>query len=376
MARLQLRQLTKTFTPVGRAGSAKAAPAVDQLDLEVRSGELLTVLGPSGCGKTTLLRMIAGLETPTAGEVMIDQADVTSMPARQRDVAMVFQQDALYPHLTVAENIAFGLRARRLPAGESQQRIQAAAADCELDGLMERLPSELSGGQRQRAALARALARRPRLLLMDEPLSDLDAPGRVVLRRMLQRLHQRHGITTVHVTHDQTEAMALGQRMLVMREGRAEQIGAPTELYDRPQTRFVGEFLGSPPMNFLRARWSSGRLQVGTAQRTPLEPLRAPNGAELLVGVRPEAMRIAESNGDEGVPDAWRLPARVVAVECFGFDWVIELQWTGPTPPSDSTATLRTTRRDPPAVGQEVTIEVPDERHWFDLQGQRLDTTD
>ncbi|MDR3635494.1 MAG: ABC transporter ATP-binding protein [Isosphaeraceae bacterium] len=225
--------------------------AVSGVDLDVQRGELFVLIGPSGSGKSTLLRLIAGLESPTAGEVWIGGRRVDPLPPRERDVAMVFQNPALFPHLSVFENLAFGLRARGVPGAEIDERVKRTAVQLRLDGLLDRRPETLSGGERQRVALGRAIARRPAVSLFDEPFSSLDAPLRVALRAELTRLHGELGATMIHVTHDQAEGLALGQRIAVMDRGRIVQVGVPRDVYDRPATRFVAEFLGSPPMNVL-----------------------------------------------------------------------------------------------------------------------------
>ena len=219
--------------------------AIGQVDLTVADGELMVLVGPSGCGKSTLLRLIAGLETPTAGRILIDGRDVTSLPPQDRDVAMVFQSYALYPHLTVRENLAFGLRVRRTPRDVIATQVERAAAALGLEPLLDRKPGQLSGGQRQRVALGRAMVRNPKVFLLDEPLSNLDARLRMETRAELARLHRRLGATSVYVTHDQEEAMTLGERMAVIRDGRIEQVAQPLEVYRRPASLFVAEFVGA-----------------------------------------------------------------------------------------------------------------------------------
>ncbi|RMD78569.1 MAG: ABC transporter ATP-binding protein, partial [Gammaproteobacteria bacterium] len=246
MAELALEGLGKVF-PDGTA-------ALRGVDLAVGEGELLVLVGPSGCGKSTLLRLVAGLERPSAGRVRIGGRDVTTLPPQRRDVAMVFQNYALYPHLSVAGNLAFPLRMRGVPRAQRRRRVAEVAALLGLEGLLERRPGELSGGQRQRVAMGRALVRRPQVLLLDEPLSNLDARLRVQLRAELAALQRRTGVTTLHVTHDQAEAMTLGHRVAVLRAGRLEQVGQPEALYREPATAFVAAFLGSPGMNLLAAR--------------------------------------------------------------------------------------------------------------------------
>src|SRR5713101_6466542 len=244
MAVVQTRNLTKVFK-VGELG------AVNDVNLETREGEFLVFLGPSGSGKTTLLRMIAGLETPTSGEILIGGKVVNDMTPRERRIAMVFQSYALYPHLTVYKNIAFPLKAQKVPRDQHRKKVEWAAGLLGIGHLLERKPRELSGGERQRVALARAIVREPAVFLLDEPLSNLDAKLRASAREELERFHRRVGTTTIYVTHDQVEAMAMGDRVMVLNKGVLRQLGTPTEVYDNPADTFVATFLGSPPMNLL-----------------------------------------------------------------------------------------------------------------------------
>ncbi|WP_328832665.1 ABC transporter ATP-binding protein [Streptomyces sp. NBC_00252] len=282
-----------------------ATVALDGLDLTVRPGEFLALLGPSGCGKTTALRMLAGFEHPTSGEVLVDGKDVTDVPAHRRDAGMVFQSYSLFPHLNALDNVAFGLRMRKVRAAERRSR---AAELLDLVGLGdkgERFPHQLSGGQQQRVALARALALRPRVLLLDEPLSALDAKVRLSLREEIRRLQQELGITTLFVTHDQEEALSIADRVAVMRAGRLEQCAAPAELYGRPATPFVAEFVGT--MSRLPGRLTDGAVEV-LGQRLPVDG-EAPAGPDVDVLVRPEAIDVrADETGD----------ARVVATAFLG----------------------------------------------------------
>ena len=258
MARVTLRDVRKNYADL---------PVIHGISAEVADGEFLVMVGPSGCGKSTLLRMVAGLETVTSGEISIGDRVVNLVEPKDRDIAMVFQNYALYPHMSVRENMAYGLKIRRLPAAEIDTRVKRAAEILELGPYLDRKPRELSGGQRQRVAMGRAIVREPAVFLFDEPLSNLDAKLRVQMRAELQALHRRLATTSLYVTHDQVEAMTLAQRMIVMNAGRAEQIGAPLEVYARPATTFVAGFIGSPPMNLI------------PAQR---------NGRDILLGVRPE----------------------------------------------------------------------------------------
>ena len=285
MADIRLEELHKRF---GRV------VAVRDVSLEVADGEFVVLLGPSGCGKTTVLRTVAGLETPDHGRVWIGGRDVTRLPPGRRDIGMVFQSYALFPHMRVFDNVAFGLRMRGVPEAEQRRRVQEVAELLQIADLLDRYPAQLSGGQRQRVAVARALVVRPQVLLMDEPLSNLDALLRLHMRAELKRLHREVGSTTVYVTHDQVEAMSLGDRVAVLRDGQVVQFGTPTEIYDHPADRFVGSFLGNPPMNFLRATVDpdDGRLRVEDAkfQAPPAyaQALAERKGQGVLVGIRPE----------------------------------------------------------------------------------------
>lgn len=300
---LQLRGLTKHFGPL---------VAVDDVTLDLPPGELISFLGPSGCGKTTLLRMVAGLERPTSGRVVLDGVDITDRPAHLRDMGMVFQSLALFPHLTVAGNIGYGLRIRGAPAREVRQRVEELLRLVELEGLGDRRVAELSGGQRQRVAVARALALQPKVFLLDEPLSALDANLREDLQVELRLLQQELGVTTVMVTHDQREAMTMSDLVVVMREGRVEQVGPPLEVYRRPRSAFVAGFIGST--NLLPGRVeSAGEVRVANrffeAETPGMEA-----GTEVRISVRPEDARLGPS-GEEG-PN--RLPGRVVFVRDLG----------------------------------------------------------
>ncbi len=280
MAGIRLEQVTKSF------GSVKA---VDGVTLEIADAEFLVLVGPSGCGKSTLLRMIAGLEEVTDGAIWIGDRDVTDLAPRSRDVAMVFQTYALYPHMTVRQNLGYGLKARRTPKPEIARRVTDVAELLGLTDLLDRRPAQLSGGQRQRVAMGRAIAREPRAFLLDEPLSNLDAKLRVGMRASLAQLHQRLAVTTVYVTHDQTEAMTLGQRVAVMRDGHILQIDSPHELYTRPRSLFVAAFIGSPAMNLVDATIDGDDVTFGQFHLTLPPGLRpATSGDRVVLGIRPE----------------------------------------------------------------------------------------
>ncbi len=293
MAVVETRSLTKVFK-AGELG------AVNDVNLVTREGEFLVFLGPSGSGKTTLLRMIAGLETPTSGEIRIGGQVVTHMTPRERRIAMVFQSYALYPHLSVYKNIAFPLKAQKVPREKHREKVEWAAGLLGITRLLERKPRELSGGERQRVALARAIVREPSVFLLDEPLSNLDAKLRASAREELEQFHHRIGTTTIYVTHDQVEAMAMGDRVMVLHQGTVRQIGSPTEVYDKPADTFVATFLGSPPMNLLDTE-------------------------ELIVGVRPEHIAPIELSPNAAV----QFHARLQNIEYLGAEWILYLKVDG-----------------------------------------------
>ena len=281
--------------------------ALKDITLEVQDGEFLVLLGPSGCGKTTLLRCIAGLETVTSGRVFIGDRDVTDLAPRHRNISMVFQSYAVFPHMNVRSNIGFGLRMRHVAKTDIERRVNEGAALLGLEPFLDRYPAQLSGGQRQRVAVARALVMDAPVLLMDEPLSNLDALLRLQARADLKRLHREVKRTTVYVTHDQVEAMSMGDRIAVMREGEIQQCQPPMQLYDNPATRFVGGFIGSPPMNFLAGVARNGTFE-GEGFALPLQGTRLVEGRPLLLGIRAEQIRF----GEQG------LPARIQVVEPLG----------------------------------------------------------
>jgi multiple sugar transport system ATP-binding protein len=336
--------------------------ALRDLTLEVPSGECMVLLGPSGCGKTTLLRLLAGLETADAGRILIGDRVVNDVPAPDRDVAMVFQNYALYPHFTVFDNIAFPLRARRRKAAEIAPRVQEAARRLGLEALLERRPAQLSGGQQQRVALARAIVRNPVVYLMDEPLSNLDAQLRVQTRTELKRLQQELGTTTLYVTHDQAEAMTMGTRIALLQAGVVEQVGAPLELYRRPATRFVASFLGSPAMNLWPGEHEGGMARVtGSELRLPAGAARLPPAAQAFtIGVRPEDVTLAAAPS----PEATR--AEVLVVEPMGNETIVTLQ----------AGTARVVARAAADVslraGDTAFVALPADRvHFFDEPGGR-----
>ncbi len=282
MASIKLQNIHKSFADT---------PVIKGVDWEIDDGEFVVIVGPSGCGKSTLLRMIAGLESVTSGDIFIGERRVNDLEPADRDIAMVFQNYALYPHMSVYNNMAYGLKLRRLPKQVIQERVAKAASILELSELLKRSPRQLSGGQRQRVAMGRAIVREPSVFLFDEPLSNLDAKLRVQMRLEIKKLQERLGITSVYVTHDQVEAMTLGHRLLVLSAGNVEQLGTPIELYNKPDSIFVAGFLGSPAMNFISARAAdNGRaVSVGEDSFFKLEPpIEVADGTLLTIGIRPE----------------------------------------------------------------------------------------
>jgi multiple sugar transport system ATP-binding protein len=317
MAEVELDSLVKEF-PGG-------VRAIDRLDLRIADGEFFALLGPSGCGKTTLLRIIAGLEAPTEGQIRIGGRDVTRVQPGGRDVAMVFQDYALYPHMTVVDNIAYPLKVKRVPKAERHRAAAKAGGSLQLEATMERRPGQLSGGQQQRVALARAIAYRPQVFLFDEPLSNLDARLRLDARSFLKRLQHELGITTVYVTHDQSEALALADRMAVMEAGRIRQLGTPVEVFRRPANLFVAGFIGSTPMNLLEATVADGMLRVGgfCLPLPPAAEAELATGEQVVAGVRPE---YASLSGHE-VPGA--LAGQVVLLESLGSAFLVTVEGDG-----------------------------------------------
>ena len=327
----------------------------------------MILVGPSGCGKTTALRIVAGLDHATSGRVEIGGRQVDDVPPRDRDVAMVFQNYALYPHMTVEKNLAFGLKQRHTPKAQIHERVRRTAEMLGLTPLLKRRPAELSGGQRQRVAMGRALVREPSVFLLDEPLSNLDTKLRVQMRAELKRLHARLGVTTVYVTHDQVEAMTLGERIAVISEGRLQQVGAPQDVYDRPANVFVAGFIGSPPMNLLRATASGGTVTAGDL----VLELPGVHDGELVIGLRPEALREAS----DGLPS---LELSVEVVEPLGDELIVRgsvaAELAGPAAEATEAAAEpyaeTVARLDPrahPQVGGKIRLGVtPAEVHLFD----------
>lgn len=353
MATLSLRE-------VGHAYGDR--PAVRDLSLEVADGELFVLLGPSGSGKTTILRLVAGLESARSGRVLIGERDVTRVAPNERNVGMVFQSYALFPHMTVEQNVAFGMVVRRRPREEIDRRVREVAAILGIETFLDRLPRELSGGERQRIALGRALVRDPDVLLLDEPLSNLDAQLRIQTRSEIVRLQARVGITTLYVTHDQTEALGMGHRVGIVREGRLEQVGTPQEVYERPTTLFVARFVGTPPMNVLPARTQNGALWAGGLRLAPAGNV----SGEVLLGVRPEHVHVRGSRWSANVPEEDVVPATVELVESAGDQVFLTLQ----TPPGTLVARVEPSLRPSPGTRFDVWLD-PGRVHVFDPDTHR-----
>ena len=337
-----------------RFGSGdKRVEVLRRVDIHVAPGEFLILVGPSGCGKSTLLNIIAGLDDPTEGEVRIGGKNVVGMPPRDRDIAMVFQSYALYPTMSVADNIGFALEMRKMPKAERQKRIDEVAAMLQISHLLDRRPSQLSGGQRQRVAMGRALARQPQLFLFDEPLSNLDAKLRVEMRAEIKRLHQASGITSVYVTHDQVEAMTLGSRIAVMKGGVVQQLGTPDDIYNRPANTYVATFIGSPTMNLLRGAATGGQFGIQGAALNLAPPASA---NEVLLGVRPEHLVMNDSA-------PWR--GKVSVVEPTGPDTYVVVDTAA------GSVTLRTDAQTRVQPGDSVGLAVePANAHWFDASSE------
>ncbi|WP_293787027.1 ABC transporter ATP-binding protein [uncultured Aeromicrobium sp.] len=352
------------FDQACRVYPGTSTPAVDKLDLTINDGELVVLVGPSGCGKSTSLRMTAGLEDVTSGAIRIDDQDVTHLPPSARDIAMVFQNYALYPHMTVADNIGFSLKIARVPKAERTRRVREAAAMLDLLPLLDRKPKALSGGQRQRVAMGRAVVREPRAFLMDEPLSNLDAKLRVQTRTQIADLQRRLGATMLYVTHDQTEAMTMGDRIAVLKDGVLQQYDTPRMVYERPANAFVAAFIGSPPMNLIDAELINGRAEVCgvpiDVDRSATTAAQA-EGAGITLGIRPEDFVVAETG----------LRLQVSVVEELGADAYV---YGHLDDRPDHTIVVRVDGRNPPAKGTRLTVMPrPDHVHAFStLSGARL----
>jgi multiple sugar transport system ATP-binding protein len=344
VAGIELETVVKTF-PNG-------VRAVDGVDLTIEDGEFMVLVGPSGCGKTTLLRCIAGLEEVTEGAIQIGDRDVTDVPPKHRDIAMVFQNYALYPHMTVRNNLSYGLKVRRTPRREIAKRIDGTARLLGLEDLMDRRPLALSGGQRQRVAMGRAIARRPAVYLMDEPLSNLDAKLRVRVRADLARLHSQLGVTTVYVTHDQVEAMTLGQRAAVMNDGKIQQVDTPQGLYWSPANLFVAAFIGSPSMNLVDAHVADGCLRFADFS-LPLAEL-GPEGAKLpehvILGIRPEHLALVDASRSP----AWSIEGEVTVEENLGAEVVVFFPVNAPPVETDEIVSIRAGEQEEALLAQEA----------------------
>ena len=349
-----------TYDDVSLVYPGSTTPAVSHLNLEIGEGEFLVLVGPSGCGKSTSLRMLAGLEPISAGRILIGDRDVTNVPAKDRDIAMVFQNYALYPHMSVAENMAFALKIQKVGKDEIKRRVQEAAAILDLTEYLERKPKALSGGQRQRVAMGRAIVREPEVFLMDEPLSNLDAKLRVQTRSQIAALQRRLGTTTVYVTHDQVEAMTMGDRVAVLKAGILQQCASPRELYDEPENAFVATFIGSPSMNMATANIVDGGAEL-RGYTIPIERsiLDQASGSTVLVGVRPEDLHLA----DEGIE------MTVTVVEELGADTFVYGQSTGATG-----ETVELIARDrgfrAPSIGSTVHVR-PERAYVFEPTGEQ-----
>ncbi|GAA1321038.1 MULTISPECIES: ABC transporter ATP-binding protein [Brachybacterium] len=357
---------TVTFDNASRVYPGQERPAVDNLNIEIGDGEFLVLVGPSGCGKSTSLRMLAGLEEIDAGRILIGDRDVTDVPPKDRDIAMVFQNYALYPHMTVADNMGFALKIAGTPKAEIRKRVEDAAAILDLTEYLDRKPKALSGGQRQRVAMGRAIVRSPQVFLMDEPLSNLDAKLRVSTRTQIASLQRRLGVTTVYVTHDQTEAMTMGDRVAVLNAGVLQQIDTPRRMYDHPDNVFVAGFIGSPAMNLIEEKLTDQGVQFGGAtlpvDRTTLSDT---NESSVTVGVRPEDLEL--------VGDGQGLAVEVDVVEELGADAYVYGRLAG----ADETAKpviARVDGRRPPMKGETVYFRPKEGHlHLFDVKsGQRL----
>ncbi|CAN7743058.1 ABC transporter ATP-binding protein [Mesorhizobium sp. LjNodule214] len=353
MSSVSINQVTKSYGKIS---------VIHGIDLEVEDGEFVVLVGPSGCGKSTLLRMIAGLELISGGQVSIGSRVVNELPPKERDIAMVFQSYALYPHKTVTQNMAFALKLQRVPKAEIESRVKLAAGILGLDGLLDRYPRQLSGGQRQRVAMGRAIVRQPQVFLFDEPLSNLDAKLRISMRTEIKELHQRLKTTMVYVTHDQIEAMTMADKIVVMNSGRIEQVGAPLDLYDSPRNLFVAQFIGSPAMNLLEGsliKHSEAAIVTAGGLRIPaIAPPTLANGTGLVFGVRPEHVRIDDAG----------FPAAVVVVEPMGAETQVTFNAQG----TEFAGVFRERIRAAPGEIIRISFD-PDRIYLFDKQtGHRL----
>ncbi|NMR20318.1 ABC transporter ATP-binding protein [Cellulomonas fimi] len=372
---------TVTFDKATRVYPGTERPAVDALDLHVGDGEFLVLVGPSGCGKSTSLRMLAGLEDVNSGRILIGDRDVTDVQPKDRDIAMVFQNYALYPHMTVADNMGFALKIAGKPKAEIRQRVEEAAKILDLSEYLDRKPKALSGGQRQRVAMGRAIVRQPQVFLMDEPLSNLDAKLRVQTRTQIASLQRRLGVTTVYVTHDQTEALTMGDRIAVLKDGLLQQVGTPRDMYDTPANVFVAGFIGSPAMNLGTFHVKDGNASLGGTNiaipRAAVDSLAADDNKSIVVGFRPESLDVVP----QGTPDA--IPVEVNIVEELGSDAFVygslsralgaeaEQIHSGA---GDAQVIVRVDPRQVPLKGDTIWVRIrPGEQHLFHAgSGERI----
>ncbi len=371
MATVQFDNATRVYPGTER-------PAVDSLSLDVADGEFLVLVGPSGCGKSTSLRMLAGLEDVNSGRVLIGDRDVTDVQPKDRDIAMVFQNYALYPHMSVADNMGFALKIAGKPKADIRKRVEEAAAILDLSEYLDRRPKALSGGQRQRVAMGRAIVRQPQVFLMDEPLSNLDAKLRVQTRTQIASLQRRLGVTTVYVTHDQTEALTMGDRIAVLKDGLLQQVGTPREMYDEPANVFVAGFIGSPAMNLGTFRLDGDHAVLGEARvpltRTTIDAMTAEDDGQIVVGFRPESLDRVEASTDGAIP------VNVELVEELGSDAYVYGRLTGSEELAEGISSgagteqiiVRINPRDVPDKGGTIHARIrPGEQHVFAAAGGR-----
>lgn len=371
---------TVTFDKATRIYPGSDKPAVDQLDLEIQDGEFLVLVGPSGCGKSTSLRMLAGLEDVNSGRIFIGDKDVTDVQPKNRDIAMVFQNYALYPHMTVRENMGFALKIAGTPKAEIAQRVEEAARILDLEPYLDRKPKALSGGQRQRVAMGRAIVRKPKVFLMDEPLSNLDAKLRVQTRTQIASLQRSLGVTTVYVTHDQTEALTMGDRIAVLKDGVLQQVGTPREMYDHPANDFVAGFIGSPAMNLGQFTVKGDVATVGAAKiqlsKATLDAITPEDGGKVTIGFRPESLDVVSAQDEHSIP------VRLSFVEELGSDAYIYGELVGAeeseaklgSGEDSSQIIVRVPPRTAPEPGETVYVRIrPGQEHIFSAStGKRL----
>ncbi|EKF19605.1 ABC transporter ATP-binding protein [Nitratireductor pacificus] len=344
MATLSLRNLVKTYGKV---------EVLHGIGLDVADGEFVVLVGPSGCGKSTTLRMIAGLEEVSGGEIHIGDRLVNDLEPKDRDIAMVFQNYAIYPHMSVRRNIGFGLRTARMPKADKEKRIEEVAAILGMTDLLERRPNQLSGGQRQRVAIGRAMVRNPAVFLFDEPLSNLDAQLRTQMRLEIKKLHQRVGNTIIFVTHDQVEAMTMADRIVIMKDGHIQQVGTPLEVYHKPANIFVAQFIGAPSMNMLPGIWSKGGVTLADGARIALPHRKATEGAEVVLGLRPDDLLVTQDKG--------LFSGTVNIVEPLGADTLVHVAVNG------HEVIAKASGREPPKTGATVALTADaGEMHLFD----------